>query len=51
MLQHPYGSVTKIARKDLEKYDPSDAGALQAGFSLILGLENACLKAAIAFSH
>ena len=34
----PCGSVTKIALKDLEKYDPRDAGALRAGFSLILGL-------------
>ena len=34
----PCGSVTKIAVKDLEKYDPRDAGALRAGFSLILGL-------------
>jgi len=34
----PWGSVTKIALKDLEKYDPRDAGALRAGFSLILGL-------------
>ena len=35
----PCGSVTKIALKDLEKYDPRDAGALRAGFSLILGLD------------
>ena len=34
----PCGSVTKIALKDLEKYDPRDAAALRAGFSLILGL-------------
>ena len=34
----PCGSVTRIARKDLEKYDPRDAGALRASFSLILGL-------------
>ena len=35
----PCGSVTKIARKDLEKCDPRDAGALRVGFSLILGLD------------
>ena len=35
----PCGSVAKIARKDVEKCDPRDAGALRVGFSLILGLE------------
>jgi hypothetical protein len=34
----PCGSITKIARKDIERYNPGDAGALRAGFSLILGL-------------
>ena len=34
----PCGSITTIPRKDLDKYNPRDAGALRAGFSLILGL-------------
>jgi hypothetical protein len=33
----PCSSVTRIARKDLEKYDLRDAGAIRARFSLILG--------------
>ena len=35
----PCGSVTRIARKDLEKYHLRDARAIRASFSLILGLE------------
>ena len=34
----PCASVTTIALEDLEKDDPRVAGALPAGFSLILGL-------------
>jgi hypothetical protein len=34
----PCFCVAKIVRKDLEQYDPGDAGALRAGFSLTLGL-------------
>ena len=34
----PCGSVTRIARKDLEKYHLRDARAIRASFSLILGL-------------
>jgi hypothetical protein len=34
----PYGSLAKIASKDVEKGDPHNASALQVGFSLILEL-------------
>ena len=34
----PCGSVAKIAAKMSKKCDQGDAGALRAGFSLILGL-------------
>src|SRR6476619_3553471 len=37
----PCGSVTRIARKDLEKYHLRDARAIRASFSLILGLAHA----------
>jgi hypothetical protein len=35
----PYGFVAKIAYKNVQKCDPSDAGALRVGFSLILRLD------------
>src|ERR1700752_5280994 len=38
MLQHSCGSIAKICRKDVEKCEKGDAGALRVGFSLILGL-------------